>query len=129
MTGPAQQEKGGASPHIVQRRLVDDRVGMPDTQQIEEVQPALARPRGEPGKVVVADLRAEAVLAGVTRTGVVHRDPRRRLQAGAQHKLLHNIVIVALEARTRRHRRRDDPVLDTDPRHPFAAPAPLPAPA
>ena len=58
---------------------------MPCAQQIEEVQPALARPRAEPGEVVVADLRAEPVLAGVACTRVVHRDPGRSLQASPQN--------------------------------------------
>ena len=52
---------------------------------IEEVQPALARPGAEPGKIVVADLRAEAVLASMACTGVVHRDPGRRPQACPQY--------------------------------------------
>jgi hypothetical protein len=42
--------------HIVQRGFVDDVVCVPGAQQIEEVQPALARPGAEPGEVVVADL-------------------------------------------------------------------------
>jgi hypothetical protein len=79
--GPRQ----GASAHIVQRRVVDDTVCVPSTQQIEEVQPALAWPGGEPGEVVIADLRAEAVLASMARAGIVHQDPGRRLQAGPQH--------------------------------------------
>ena len=79
--GPGQ----GTAAHIVQRRFVDDVVGVSGAQQIEEVQPALARPGAEPGEVVIADLRAEAVLACVARAGVVHRDPGRRLQARPQH--------------------------------------------
>ncbi len=79
--GPCQ----GTPAHIVQRRVVDDIVGVSGTQQVEEVQPALARPRAEPGEVVIADLRAEPVLAGMARAGVVHRDPTRGLQAGPQH--------------------------------------------
>jgi len=66
--GPGQ----GTAAHIVQRRFVDDIVGVPGTQQIEEVQTALARPGAEPGEIVVADLRAEAVPASVTRAGIVH---------------------------------------------------------
>jgi hypothetical protein len=52
---------------------------------VKEVQPTLARACAEPSEVVVADLRAEPVLPGVTRAGVVHRDPGGRLQAGAQY--------------------------------------------
>ena len=75
----------GTPTHIVQRRLVDDVVGVSGTQQIEEVQSALAGPRAEPGEVVVADLSAEPVLAGVASAGVIHRDPGRRLKANPQH--------------------------------------------
>ena len=75
----------GTPAHIVQCGFVDDVVGVSGAQQIEEVQPALARPRAEPGEVVVADLRAEAILAGMARTGIVDRDPGRRLQASPQH--------------------------------------------
>src|SRR6476659_1425235 len=62
--GPSQ----GTAAHIVQRRFVDDIVCVPGAQQSEEVQPALARPGGEPGDIVIADLRAEAVLAGMAST-------------------------------------------------------------
>ncbi len=71
--------------HIIQRGFVDDIVGVSRAQQIEEVQPALARPGAEPGEVVVADLRAEGILAGMACTGIVDRDPGRGLQAGPQH--------------------------------------------
>ena len=50
--GPCQ----GTATHIVQRCLIDDVVGVSGAQQIEEVQPALARPSAEPGEIVVADL-------------------------------------------------------------------------
>jgi hypothetical protein len=46
---------------------------------------ALAARRAEPGEVVVADLRADGIDAAVARTGVVHRDPGGRFQAGTQH--------------------------------------------
>ena len=75
----------GTPTHIVQRRLIDDVVCVSGAQQIEKVQPALARPRAEPSEVVVADLSAEPVLASVTRAGVVHRDPGHRLKANPQH--------------------------------------------
>jgi hypothetical protein len=58
---------------------------MAGTQQVEEVQPALARRRAEPGEAVVADLRADTVGALVAGAGVVHRDPGGGLQPGAQH--------------------------------------------
>jgi hypothetical protein len=57
----------------------------PGTQQIEEVRPALARLGREPGEVVIADRRAEAVLARMTLAGIGDRDPGCRLQACPQH--------------------------------------------
>ena len=74
-----------ARAHVVQCRLVDDVIGMAGAQEIKEVEPALARARGEPRERIVADLRAEAIAPGVPRAGVVHRDPWRRLQACPQH--------------------------------------------
>ena len=74
----------GALTHIGQRRLIDDVVCVSGAQQIEKVQPALARPRAEPGEVTVTDLSAEPVLAGVTCAGVIHRDPGCRLEANPQ---------------------------------------------
>jgi hypothetical protein len=79
------RSRQGSPAHIVQRRVVDDIVCVPGAQQIEEVQPALARPGAEPGKFVIADLRAEAVPARVTRARVVHGDPGGRLQACPQN--------------------------------------------
>ena len=58
--------------HVVQRRLVDDVIGVAGAQQFEEVQPALAAGGAEPGEVVVADLRADGVGAAMARAGVVH---------------------------------------------------------
>jgi hypothetical protein len=75
----------GTVAHIGQRRGVDDIVGVAGAQQIEKVQPALARGGGEPGKVLVADLRADAVGGFVARAGIVHADPGGVGQAGAQH--------------------------------------------
>ena len=75
----------GTPTHILQCGLIDDVVCVPGAQQIEEVQPALACPRAEPGEIVVADLRAEPVLAGVAGAGVIHRDPGRRPKASPQH--------------------------------------------
>ena len=69
--GPGQ----GALTHIVQRRLIDDVVCVSGAQQVEKVQPALAGPRAEPGEVVVADLRAEPILAGVAGAGHRSRNP------------------------------------------------------
>ena len=87
MRGQSLDERSGQRmlAHVVQGRVVDHIVGVAGAQQVEEVQPALAARRAEPGEVVVADLRADAVGAAVARTGVVHGDPVRRLQPGAQH--------------------------------------------
>ena len=74
-----------AATHIVQGHVVDHIVSVTGTQQIKEIQPALAGSGTEPGEAAVADLRTEAILAGVPRTGVVHCDPGRSAQAGAQH--------------------------------------------
>jgi hypothetical protein len=52
---------------------------------IKKVQSALALGGAEPGKAIVADLRAEAVAGLVPRAGVVHRDPAGGLQPGPQH--------------------------------------------
>lgn len=66
-----------ASAHIGERRVVDDIVGVAGAQQVEEVQPALALPRAEPGEIVIADMGAESVPSGMPRAGVVHRHPGR----------------------------------------------------
>ena len=75
----------GMLAHVGERRVIDDVVGVSGAQQVEEVQPALAAGGAEPGEPVVADLRADAVGAAMARAGVVHRDPGRRLQPGAQN--------------------------------------------
>ena len=71
MTGSASERLT----HIAQRRIIDHVIGVSGTQQLEEIQSALAGPRAEPGEAVVADLRAEAILPGMPRAGIVHRDP------------------------------------------------------
>src|SRR3954454_13558999 len=58
---------------------------MAGAQEFEEVQPALAGCCTKPGEVVVADLRAGAVRGLVAGSGVIHRDPGRLRQPGAQH--------------------------------------------
>ena len=73
--------------HVGQRLGVDHVVAMPGPQQFEEVQPALADRAAEPGEVVIADLRADAIHRLVPRPGVVDRDPARALQPGPQHLL------------------------------------------
>ena len=69
-----------AAAHIGQGRRVDHILAVAGAQQVEEVEPALARPRAEPGEGVVTDLRAEAVAASVPGAGVVHGDPGSGLQ-------------------------------------------------
>ncbi len=75
----------GRAALVVQGRRVDEVATIAGAQQIEEVQAALGRARGEPGEAVVADLRAVAVPAAMARAGVVGADPRSIPQAGAQH--------------------------------------------
>jgi hypothetical protein len=75
----------GVLAHVGQRLGIDDVVTMPGPQQLEEVQPALAGRAAEPGEVVVADLRADAIHRLVPRPGVVDRDPARARQPGPQH--------------------------------------------
>ena len=71
--------------HVAQGRVIDHVIGVSGAQEIEKVQSALAGPRGEPGEAVVANLDTPAILSGVARAGIVHRDPGRRTQAGPQH--------------------------------------------
>ena len=81
ITGPAR----ACSRMYASAAGVDDVVGVAGPQQLEEVQPALAGRRAEPGEAVVADLRADAVDAAVARAGVVHRDPGAVCQPHPQH--------------------------------------------
>ena len=66
-------------------RLVDHVVAMAGPQKPNEVQTALRARGREPGKMVVTNLGANAVHRFVPRPGVVHRNPRRRLQSGPQN--------------------------------------------
>ena len=77
----------GVLAHVGQRLGVDHVVSMPGPQQREEVQPALAGRAAEPGEVVIADLRADAIHRLVPGAGVVDRDPARARQPGPQHLL------------------------------------------
>ena len=101
----------GTATHVAQGRIIDHVVGMSGAQEIEEVQPALAGPRAEPGEAVVSDLCAEAILSGVARASIVHRDPCRRLQAGPQHlTVLDEEVTLAVNQQT-----HDLALRDADP--------------
>src|ERR1700758_3514299 len=44
-------------------------------QQLEEIQPAFGTRGCEGSKLLVADMRAKAILGLVARTGIVNRDP------------------------------------------------------
>jgi hypothetical protein len=54
-------------------------------QQFEEVKAALGVRGAEPGDVLVADLRAEAVSGLVAGAGVVNRDPVGAREPGTEH--------------------------------------------
>jgi hypothetical protein len=71
--------------HVGQSRLVDHVISVSGPQQIEEVKAALAARGAEPGEIIIADLRADAVDALMPRAGVIHRDPGGGLQPRAQH--------------------------------------------
>src|SRR5229473_3310661 len=77
----------GQSPaaHISERLGVDRVVAMAGAQQFEKVEPALRAGRAEPGKAVVANMRAEPVRRLVARPGVVDRDPGGTGQTRAQY--------------------------------------------
>jgi len=64
-----------ARAHVGERGVVQHEVAVAGPQEIKEVQPALRRACAEPGEVVIADLRAEAVGRLVPRAGVVDRNP------------------------------------------------------
>ena len=74
-----------APAHVRKRRRVDHVVPVAGPQQRKKVQPALRKRRPEPGKAVIADLRANAVRRLVPRSGVIDRDPSRRLHTGPQN--------------------------------------------
>src|SRR6185369_7011395 len=54
MVGQLSDDRPGevTSAHIVHRRLVDDIVGMPGAQEVQEVQPALAGSGAKPGEII-----------------------------------------------------------------------------
>ncbi len=58
--------------HVIERCGVEHEVGVAGTQQIQEVQSALRGPCAEPGEMLIADLRAVAILGLMPRAGVVH---------------------------------------------------------
>jgi hypothetical protein len=61
----------GTLAHVSQGLSVHDVVAVSGPQQLEEVQPALAGRGAEPGEMVIADLRADAIPRPVPRPGVV----------------------------------------------------------
>ncbi len=74
-----------APAHVVQGGIVEDVVRGAGPQQIQEVQPALGEGGGKPGKIIVADLGADAVPASMPGTGVIDRDPGGGLKPPPQH--------------------------------------------
>ena len=66
---------------VGQRRGVDHVVGMTGAQQVEEVQPALRWPGGEPGEAVIADVRGVLVAPGMAGAGIIDRHPGGRSPA------------------------------------------------
>ena len=60
--------------HIRPGRGVYHIVGMPGSQQLQEVDPTLALGAGKPGKPLIADMRAVAVLPLVARGGIIRVD-------------------------------------------------------
>src|ERR1039458_2457979 len=58
---------------------------MAGAQQFEKIEPALRLSGAEPGKMLVADLCADAIGALVTSAGVIHRNPGCTLEAGPKH--------------------------------------------
>ena len=71
--------------HIGERGVIDDVIAMAGAQQAEKIEAALRGGGGEGGEMGVADLGAKAVIGLVARAGVVHRDPGRARQPGAQY--------------------------------------------
>jgi len=59
---------------------VDDEVLVARPQQGQERPARLRRAAAEDREPIIADLGDDTVLAGVAVAGVVHGDPRRRLQ-------------------------------------------------
>ena len=113
--------------HVSQRLGVDHVIGVAGAEQVEEVQPALAARGGEPGEMLVADLGAHAVGRPVPRASVVHAQPGRMGQAGAQHvtgfvdeailpgdQQAHDLALGQVEA--------DRPQLRQQPCHPVTCP-------
>jgi hypothetical protein len=57
--------------------VVDQMRRIAGSQQREEIQPAFGTPGCEGSKLVVADMRAKAILGLVARAGIVNGDPSR----------------------------------------------------
>ncbi len=75
---------------------VDDVILERPTQGHQEHQPVLVADGIEAGEAIVTDLGDDAVAAEVARSGVVDRNPPRRLQAGLlDRRLFHVEVVVA----------------------------------
>ncbi len=85
----------GALAHVGQRFGVDDVIAVTCAQQFEEVAAALGTGGAEPGKMGVADLRAEAIDGLVASPGVIRRDPGGAGEPGAEHiaSLVEKVVL------------------------------------
>ena len=93
----------GVLDHVGHRRGVDHVLGVAGAQQLEDAQPALGRPGGEPGEAVVADVRGGLVVPGMARPGVVDRHP-----AGGRQPGLEDGVRLGVEAVLVRGQEGDD---------------------
>jgi hypothetical protein len=93
----------GVLDHVGHRRGVDHVLGVAGAQQLEDAQPALGRPGGEPGEAVVADVRGGLVAPGMARPGVVDRHP-----AGGRQPGLEDGVRLGVEAVLVRGQEGDD---------------------
>ena len=74
--------------HPGERGVVDDIIRAPGLQQRQEGAAGLRHCGAEDGEAPVADLSNKAILAGVARRRVIDADPARRLESGAQHRLV-----------------------------------------
>lgn len=71
--------------HVGETRRIDQMRGIAGVEQLQEVQSALGARGRKRRELVVADLRAHAVLGLVPRTGVIDRDPGGFIEARAQN--------------------------------------------
>ncbi len=114
LLGQLGDHRAGQLAHVGQSLGVDHVVAVARPQDLQEVQPALGRGRGEGGEVIVADLRADAVAVPVTGASVVDADPRCRAQPSPQYvtRLFKKVVLALVQ-------QADDlPLGDLEPKAP-----------